>query len=503
MRKAENLSDTTSPTPLRLEQILLRGLAAGEVGVWNWDRRSQRVYWTPNLEGIHQLPPGRFDGTFRFFERDIHPDDRDRVMRAVEAAVAEGGPYRVEYRLLPQEQEEPRWLEARGQVIEDDGTVVGMTGICEDVTERKRSVIELQRRTGQQEAMARLGQLAISDCTEQELFDAVAREAAAALDVEMSKILELLPGGDELLLRAGVGWKPGLVGSARLAAEGGSQAGYTLKAGGSVVVTDLTTETRFDPPPLLRDHGVLSGLSVLIVGEEGRPFGMLGAHSTWRQKFNQFDVDFLNSLANLLSSAIRRNRAVERQELLVRELRHRVGNLLALISSLFQSSARGAQSVADLEDRFLARLMALARTHAMIAQGGWGQTCLHRLVDCVLEPYADRLEVSGVDVGISAEHGLALSLALHELATNAAKYGALSVAEGSIAVSWSVGRAGDNALITLDWIERGGPEITPPANSGFGTKLVSAVIERQLNGAVSTEFAPSGLRARFEFPMNS
>jgi PAS domain S-box-containing protein len=122
--------------------------------------------------------------------------------------------------------------------------------------------------------------------------------------------LELLPDGTALRLQAGVGWKDGSLGSATVGAGTDSQAGYTLRANEPVIVEDLRTETRFTGPPLLHDHRVVSGLSVIIQGQ-GRPFGVLGAHSTSRRTFTQDDVHFLQAVANVLGTAIERRRAEE------------------------------------------------------------------------------------------------------------------------------------------------------------------------------------------------
>jgi two-component sensor histidine kinase len=317
----------------------------------------------------------------------------------------------------------------------------------------------------------------------------------------MCKILELMPGGDALLLRAGVGWKPGLVGTATVGTELGSQAGYTLKVSNSVVVDDLSTETRFSGPSLLREHGVVSGASVIIAGMDGRAYGVLGAHTSRHMRFSRIDVEFLHSVANLVASAIHRNRALERQELLIHELRHRVGNLLSLITSLFNNSARSASSIAELEEKFQARVMSLSRAHSMILEAGWRATSLRGVVDAVLEPYLERIGIEGGDVRVSADNAVALSLALHELATNAAKYGALSTPDGWLTLRWSKRRDGDRILLAVNWHEEGGPTISAPSQSGFGSKLVTTVIERQLNGELKADYLESGLRLHFEIPV--
>ncbi len=346
-------------------------LEAGRVGAWSWDTASDRLYWSPNLEEIHRLPPGGFDGTFSFFESDIHPDDRERVMSAIQAALREGGDYYVQYRLPANGTLEERWLEARGRVLMQDGMVTGMAGICQDVTERVASEMELRRRVHQQECIAGLGQLAMGDITEQGLLDAACETIAEALDVGYCKILELTPGGEDLLLRAGTGWKPGLVGTTRVGFEAGSQAGFTLRSGAPVVVADLNEETRFSSPTLLHDHAIVSGLSVIIAGDDGRAYGVLGAHTPYRRQFTQPDIDFMLASANIVANAMQRFRARERQMLLIRELRHRVGNLLSLIISLFNNSAAGSETVAEVEEKFLARVISLSRAHSLISEGGW------------------------------------------------------------------------------------------------------------------------------------
>ncbi|MEK6769911.1 MAG: PAS domain S-box protein, partial [Gemmatimonadota bacterium] len=142
-----------------------------------------------------------------------------------------------------------------------------------------------------------------------ELFDRVVETVREVLGVEYAKILELSADGASLLLRAGVGWKPGYVRQAKVdAAKASSQAGYTLAADAPVVVTDLRNERRFTPPPLLVEHDVVSGISVRILGEE-RPFGVLGVHSVVPRGFTDDDAGFVQMVANILASAIARERA--------------------------------------------------------------------------------------------------------------------------------------------------------------------------------------------------
>ncbi len=174
---------------------------------------------------------------------------------------------------------------------------------------RERTAI-LAQRERQQAVVAELGQQALRGQDLTQLYDRAAELVAETLEVEYAKVLELLPDGKALLLRAGVGWKEGLVGQGTVGTDGDSQAGYTLQASEPVVVEDLRCEARFSGPALLHDHGVISGMSVVIPGRAG-PFGVLGAHTTQRRAFGRDDVHFLQAVANLLSEAIQRRSAEE------------------------------------------------------------------------------------------------------------------------------------------------------------------------------------------------
>jgi PAS domain S-box-containing protein len=165
---------------------------------------------------------------------------------------------------------------------------------------------ELKARLRQQAAIASLGQLALTSGL-QDLLDRTANMMVEILEVDFCKILELLPGGEKLFLRAGAGWKDGLVGTTLVSAGTESQSGFTLLSQAPVIVPDLRTETRFSGPPLLLEHGVISGMSVIIRGKE-RPFGVLGVHTSTPRQFTPDDINFLESAAGLLASAVERSR---------------------------------------------------------------------------------------------------------------------------------------------------------------------------------------------------
>ena len=179
-----------------------------------------------------------------------------------------------------------------------------------EISAREQIENRIHERVRQQEAIADIGGQALAGADLSALMQAITELVAKTLSVEFCKVLELLPGNDALLLRAGVGWKEGLVGRTTVSAGTNSQAGYTLLSGEPVIVEDLRTEKRFNGPPLLRDHGAVSGMSV-IIGRIDQPFGVLGAHTATARSFSQDDIHFLQAMANVLSQVIEHARDLE------------------------------------------------------------------------------------------------------------------------------------------------------------------------------------------------
>ena len=191
-----------------------------------------------------------------------------------------------------------------------DGRIVSASSIARDITERKRAEKEISLLARRQATLAELGQQALRSDRLSDVQDGAVALVAQTLDVEYCKIVELLPDRKVLLLRAGIGWKEGSVGHATVGGGMDSQAGFTLRSQEPVIVEDLRTEKRFSGPRLLLEHGVVSGMSVVISTSEG-PYGVLGAHTKQRRTFTKEEADFLQAVANVLSMAIERRRAVD------------------------------------------------------------------------------------------------------------------------------------------------------------------------------------------------
>jgi PAS domain S-box-containing protein len=193
------------------------------------------------------------------------------------------------------------------------GEPANFATITRDISERKREQKGIETRVRQQAAVADLGLRALAGDDLQLLMDEAVACIAEILGVENSEVVEILPGGEELRLWAGVGWEEGLVGRATVKAGFESQVGYALLVNEPLIVEDLATETRFRPPPVLHEHGLVSGMSVVIHGRYG-PVGVLGAYTRSRRFFSEEDANFMQAVANVLATAIERQGAQERVE---------------------------------------------------------------------------------------------------------------------------------------------------------------------------------------------
>lgn len=282
-----------------------------------------------------------------------------------------------------------------------------------------RSVAQpLRALVRQQACVAALGLRALAGVAVDRLMDEVVALVAENLNVEFCKVLQLLPDGNSLLLRSGVGWNDGLVGRATVDAGVNSQAGYTLLHSDPVVVEDLRTETRFSGPPLLLDHGVVSGMSVVVAGRS-EPYGVLGVHSRERRLFTEDDANFIQSVANVLASAIERERAEEElckaYDELDDKVRQRTAELALANERLkleiaerkqaevereellarIRRLAENGHHLADVRGKHLERLNTLIRASAGVFSAMTMDELLRNLVDAAMEVTGARLGIAG------------------------------------------------------------------------------------------------------------
>lgn len=197
------------------------------------------------------------------------------------------------------------------------------------------------------------------------------------------------------------------------------------------------------------------------------------------------------------SDVTERVRAENHQRLLINELNHRVKNTLAAVQSIVTQTLRHATDPGDASRAITARIMALSGAHNVLTRESWDGADLRTLVETAIHPFQgpgpDAFQLSGPDMRVGPYAAISISLALHELATNAVKYGALSTPAGRVRIGWSVG-AGQ--VFRLEWIETGGPVVTPSDRRGFGSRLILQVLPDQLQGAAELEYRPAGIAFR-------
>ncbi len=275
---------------------------------------------------------------------------------------------------------------------------------------------------------------------------------------------------------------------------------YVVSSRTSLAVVDARTHPLLAGNGAVGDLGVIAYLGVPVHGPGGEVLGSFCAIDSEAHEWSEGQMKALEDIAGIVESEIRLHQALSERQLLVQELNHRVKNLFTVVSGMVRlSHANGEESSA-----LAARLHALANAHNLLApaiQAGQpvgDRISLHDLLVTLLTPYGDEhlTGIEGPNVVLGPRASTSLSLALHELATNAAKYGALAAAQGRLAVTWGV--EGNDLKIRWEETGRATQEAGQPA--GFGSRLVSLAIEGQLDGTLETDLRPEGMIRQITLP---
>ena len=319
--------------------------------VWEADTTTEQfTFVSQSAERLLGYPVEQWLSEPDFWVNLIHPEDRQWTVALSRKKMFQNRDYELEYRCLAADNRVV-WLRDRAYVVRDDQSQGHKRrGLMVDITLAKQAETELQSHIRQQGVLAQLGQQALMGTEISTLIDESVSLVAQTLAIEYCTVLELLPDGNTMRLRAGVGWPQELVGQAIIEANTNTHAGYTLHSRQPVVLEDLRRETRFQGSPLLHNHNIISGISVIIQAtpfQESlnisdpntsyRPFGVLGAHSTRRRAFSRTDIDFLQAVAHFLGVAIKCQQADEA----LYETRAKLGQTTAALN----------QATASLEKR--------------------------------------------------------------------------------------------------------------------------------------------------------
>ena len=429
------------------------------------------------------------------------PADREAALAAADSA-RQTGSCRFTADFISMSCKTTTWDVMLSLINDAGGTPTGYLVISRDITAELNEAREKTRQLARQQSLTEIGALALTENSFQSFMDQTIARVAEVLEVPLAKILPFADQADHLLLAAGVGWKEGLVGNASVGVELESQAGYTLSVDGPVIVPDLRAETRFNGPPLLHDHGVRGGMSVTIAGTTSRPFGVIGVHDTRLRDFDEGEIAFLQTVANLIASCHRQHESAKRQTLLVREIAHRSGNMLQVVTSIFNQTVRNSESLADAKSKFEQRLAQMSKANLLISNSGWTKCGVRDLVAQTLELFTDQVDISGRDVVLPADLCFDLGLVLHELATNSSKYGAFASDEGRVKLHWSVETGEDRQEFVLTWRDSMRQPTAQVPSTGFGAKLIRQLVESKWHGKVTTELQPT-FSCRLSLPLTT
>ncbi len=451
----------------RESELRLRlAIRAAHIGIWDWNLETGEITYSPRAREIYGFAPDE-PITHELIAEATHPADLPRNMamtrRALDPAIEEKtGSY--EYRIRLGETGEVRWVEAYGEAmfaeVEGKRTAVRYLGTIHDITDRKRNEAALAR---------------------SELRQRLAIDAAGMAVWDYDFTTDTFRGSPEL--NRIYGFEPSATPTAdelRARYAPGEQERIRQETEKAISEGERQIEIEFQSMQPGGDTRWLLLRAEVTLAEDGsyeRAIGVL------------MDIDA-------------RKRSAERQALLLRELNHRVKNSLSVVQSLAAQSLRGDKAKPEAVRDFRDRIEALARANDVLLQQDWVAFSLPSLVAQIIEPYRDdehrRFVVEGDNLDLPPSLNVPVALALHELCTNAAKYGALSNDEGFVRISWR--RTGRH--IEFDWSEQGGPPVAAPRDDGFGTRLVSKVLASQI-GEVDLSFPESGVRCRMRLQADS
>ena len=443
------------------EAILADALAAGQVMAFDWDAvtgRSRRSDNAALMLGIEDEPRG---GPLRneFLTR-IHPDDRPSVKKQVRGLSRSNPSYALVFRFCRPNGEHV-WLEetAKGE-FDPAGRLLRIKGLTRNITARKNAELVLEERNV---LLALAGKAAGVGSYAYDL------DADAMQISEGYAALHGLPEGRTETTRSE--W---LV---RVHPEDAARVVETRRRAFRQRLREYGVEYRISPSG--DEVRWIESRSFISYGADGHPLRVLGVN-----------IDVTD-----------RRRAEDHQRLLVAELDHRVKNMLATVAAIIAQTQEGNTSLADFIAALHLRVRSLSRTHELLSQSRWSGVSLRDIARREFAPYGvGNVEIGGPNVTLKAEAAQALAMVLHELTTNAAKYGAFSGRSGRVLLRWRWLRNGSRGRLAIEWQEVGGPPVRAPSQTGYGTSVIKELVPFELDGKVDLAFAVEGVRCRIEIP---
>src|SRR5215831_11432704 len=435
------------------------------IGSWHWDAESDVIVGSDELLRIFGCNPAtQCVPTYRDQRGRWYPvDDWKRLKAVMQSTMQTGNGDEVELQAF--RNGTPIWITARGEVVRNStGRIVGLRGTVQDITERKRAELALAERNAQLALAGKAG--LVGNYT----YDV--NKGVMQVSEGYAAIHGLPDGTTETSYSE---WRERVHPDDLLRAEGSRDQAFANRwkednAEYRIILS--TGEVRW-----IERRGSIS------YGEDGRP-----------QRVTGVNIDVTE-----------RKSAEQHQRALNAELDHRVKNSLATISAVVSHTLNASGSMADFATALEGRVQSMARTHELLSASRWHGISVAELVRRELAPYATNgnTEVNGPEVILRAEAGQVIAMVLHELATNAAKYGALSTQNGCVSIRFRQRPNGHpRSHLVIEWREVGGSSVITPGKPGYGTRTIRNLVPYELRGTVDLAFAPEGIRCRLELPAN-
>jgi len=385
----------------------------------------------------------------------------------------------------------PEWDANKGQLI-------SILQANMDVTERKRAETLIAADLRDMKVLNRLSNRLVREGGDfGKNLDAVVDAAIAITGAQKGNLQLLDRTTGVLTIAAQRGFGDAFLKFFASVRDDASACAAAMKSGERVIVEDVRESEVFAGQPskkVLLDADVRAVTSTPLLASTGNLLGMISTHFAKPHRPDERELHLMDLLARQTADYLERKRANDFAATLVGEIQHRSNNLLTVIQTIATRSLSGSYTLPEAKEAFEERLQALARANRQLTKSNWIGVNLSELVHLELQPFAERTIVDGINVMLSPQHAQSFSLALHELATNAAKYGALSNGSGKVSVSWTITR--QNKL-KFKWQESGGPPVVVPTRHGFGTTLVKGTFPD-----AQIEYAVDGLSCEIDVPFD-
>ena len=344
----------------------------------------------------------------------------------------------------------------------------------------------------------------LMDSPQEEVFDRAVRLAAKLTGRPVS-LLSLVDGTRQFF-KAATGLE-GWAAEQRQTPLSHSFCQYVVETDAPLIVTDARNDERLNNNSGIEDLGIVAYLGVPVHAPDGQPLGSFCVIDGQAHAWDDDDLVVLRDLAAMIEIELELRETARQNTILLDEMNHRIKNLFTLLGGMVRQTARDAQDTQQMSEAITGRLQALSAAHALILPKADEQSqtdksvSLDDLARTVLSPYPEtQIQIDGAAVTLGPKAAVAFALSLHELATNAAKYGAFNEAEGRVTIHWNV--TGDT--LGLTWREAMAEELhLGMTNSGFGSRLLQMNIETQLGGTLQRELTAGGIHVGFSVPMTA